>query len=252
MPYIIEFPIANGDRPPPSALYRALHANLLAWIGAADAGLATALHDRPVRKPYTISALEQGRNGAWRWRVTLLQDDLWEPLWTGVQSVGALDLDGHTWPVRWPDAHVVHRAYDLLLTNVRPANHIRLRFVSPTTFSAGRLDLPLPEPSAVFKSWLSRWNDFCPPDRRISTDLLETVHTHVGIDAHRLRTERHDLGRGRPPVGFVGQVVYTIIRAQRLDQALVWQIDALADYAPFCGTGRKTTHGMGQTRRERD
>ncbi len=251
MPYAIKFPVTGGDHPPPPDLYRALHANLLRWMDAAYPGLGNVVHNRPVRKPFTISALERGRNGEHHWRVTLLEDDLWEPLWTGVQATAELDLNGRTWPVRWPDAHVTHRSYDLLLTGIRPADYIAMRFTSPTSFSAGRLDFPLPEPVAVFKSWLSRWNDFAPPDRRISTLLLETVLTNVAIDSHRLHTEKHDLGRGRPFVGFVGEVAFAITRARKLNQALVWQLNALADYAEFCGTGRKTTHGMGQTRRIR-
>ena len=248
MPYAVEFPIASGDHPPPANLYRALYANLMRWMGAAYPGLGDVIHDRPVRKPFTLSALEKGRDGDWRWRVTLLEDDLWEPLWAGVQSVGMLDLNGRTWPVRWPDAQVTHRGYDFLLTGVRPAERIRMEFLSPTTFRAGNLDSPLPEPGAVFHSWLSRWNDFGPPDRRISTELLETVRTNVAISAHRMRTERHDLGRSQV-VGFLGKVTFVITKARRLNQALVWQLSALADYAEFCGTGRKTTHGMGQTRR---
>jgi CRISPR-associated endoribonuclease Cas6 len=82
----------------------------------------------------------------------------------------------------------------------------------------------------------------------MSTDLLDVVHAHVGISSHRVRTEWHDLGYSQI-VGFVGDVTYTIVDAKRLDQELVWQLNVLADYAEFCGTGRKTTQGMGQTRR---
>ncbi len=249
MPYTLNLPIGGGDHPPPTNLYRAMYANLLQWIGAVDADLAAALHDRPVRKPFTTSALERGRNGDCRWRVALLEDVLWEPLWDGIRAVGVLDLNGRTWPVNWPDAQVTHCTYDHLLTGIQPANYIKMQFVSPTTFSAGRLDFPLPEPVAVFKSWLSRWNDFAPPNRRISTSVMETVLTNVAIDSHQIRTKKHHLGRGRSFVGFVGDVTFAITRARKLNQALVWQLNALADYAEFCGTGRKTTYGMGQTRR---
>jgi CRISPR-associated endoribonuclease Cas6 len=251
MPYAVSFSIATSDQPPPPNLYRALHANLLRWIGAVDADLAAAIHDRPVRKPFTISALERDRNGDHHWHVTLLEDDLWEPLWAGVRIVGALDLNGRQWPVRWPDAHVVHRSYEFLLTHIQPANYLRMRFTSPTTFSAGRLDSPLPEPVAVVKSWLSQWNDFAPPDRRISTSLMEVVLTNVAVDSHRIQTQKHDLGRGRTFVGFMGEVTFAVTQARKLNQAFVWQLNALADYAEFCGTGRKTTQGMGQTRRVR-
>ncbi len=183
MPYAIEFPIAGGDQPPPPNLYRTLYANLMRWMGAAYPGLGDVIHDRPVRKPFTLSALEKGRDGDWRWRVTLLEDDLWEPLWTGVQAVGVLDLNGRTWPVRWPDAQVIHHSYDLLLTATRPADYIEMKFTSPTTFSAGNLDSPLPEPVAVFKSMseksygLAAWGR----PRRLSITRVMAAYTIASL-----------------------------------------------------------------------
>jgi len=57
VPYAIEFPVGASDRPPPpSNLYRALYANLLEWIGAANPDLVEGLQERPARKPFTISA----------------------------------------------------------------------------------------------------------------------------------------------------------------------------------------------------
>ncbi len=250
MPYAIDLPIAGREKPPMHA-YRALHANLLKWIAAADPEMAAAVHDRPVRKPFTVSALmAEGETGDWHWRVTLLDDILWETFWVGLQAVGVLDIDGRAYPVRWPDARITHQSYDALLTGIRPATQYRMAFVSPTAFSAGELDMPLPEPSAVVHSWLSRWNEFAPAVRRIDVAVLDVVHACVGITAiDRMYTRTHDLGRGRPPVGFLGEVTFAITKARSLNQAHVWQLNALADYAPFCGTGRKTTLGMGQTRR---
>jgi CRISPR-associated endoribonuclease Cas6 len=250
MPYVLDLPIGSTGESPPPELYRTLHANLLSWIDAADPEVARAIHERPVRKPFTISGLTQDRGGEWHWRVTLLEDEFFDALWTGVQAVGAIDLNGRTWPVRWPDALITRQSYEHLIKNVRPANRLEVEFVSSTTFRQGDLDLPLPEPEPVFRSWLSHWNDFAPARHRMSTDLLEVVHACVAISGHRLHTERHDLGHSQI-VGFVGQVTYDIIDARRLDQAPVWQLHALADYAEFCGTGRKTTYGMGQTRRIR-
>ena len=250
MPYAIDLPIGGDD--PPARLYRGLYANLLRWVDAADPALAAALHDRPVRKPFTISAIRRDRRSDdWRWRVTLLEDGLWDALWAGVQTVAAIDVDGRAWPVRWPDARVTHRSYTDLLTGIRPETRMAMRFVSPTTFRAGDLDVPLPEPGAVFQSWLSRWNDFAPPDRRISTELMDVVRERVAISRiHKMKTKVHDLGRGKIG-GFVGRVDFVVTRARQLNQAHVWQLNALADYAEFCGTGRKTPQGMGQTRRVR-
>jgi CRISPR-associated endoribonuclease Cas6 len=248
VPYAIDFPI-SGDGTPPQNVYRILHANLLRWIDAVDPTVAAAIHDRPVRKPFTVSPLRVERGRGWRWRVTLLDDALWEPVWEGARAVGTLDLDGRRVPVRWPDALITHRTYDELLTRIQPETYLRMAFLSATTFRAGSLDSPLPAPRAVFHSWSSRWNDFAPPHRRIPTELLDLVYANVGIAAiDGLHTRRHDLGRSSP-VGFVGRVIFVITEARKLNQADVWRLNALADYAEFCGTGRKTTQGMGQTRR---
>jgi CRISPR-associated endoribonuclease Cas6 len=229
-----------------------LYANLLRWMAEANPEVTEAIHDRPVRKPFTISPLHQSRGDEWLWRVTLLDDELWHPLWAGVRAVGSLDLSGRKLSVRWPDVRVTHRTYDELLRSIEPVNYLPMAFISPTTFRAGHLDSPLPEPDAVFHSWLSRWNDFALPPQRIPTELLDLIHSYVAIAEIRdLRTERHDLGRSRP-VGFVGQVKYVITRASSLKQADIWLINTLAAYANFCGTGRKTTQGMGQTRRLED
>ena len=248
MPYAITFPI-EGRGKPPRNVYRTLYANLLKWVGAAASDLATALHDRPVRKPFTVSPFRMVREGQWEWRVTLLDDRLWSPLQDGGCRVGVLDLNGTPYPVRWSEARVVHRSYESMLTEMEPERYLPIAFLSATTFRAGSLDSPLPAPRAVFHSWSSRWNDFAPPHRRIPTELLDLVYANVGIAAiDDLHTRRHDLGRSSP-VGFVGRVTFVITEARKLNQADVWRLNALADYAEFCGTGRKTTQGMGQTRR---
>lgn len=264
MPYAVDFPILGGNGRQPPQLFRALHANLLRWVGAADPDLASAVHGRPVRKAFTISGLRDDKEGNWWWHVTFLQNDVWELLRTWALAPAAdcgkqrekectlmLKLGGRAYPVDWLGAWEATRTYDQMLDALQPLERIQMEFLSPTAFSAGALDLPLPEPSAVFHSWLSRWNDFCPAHRRISTTLLDVVRTNVAISEHQLRTMRHDLGHGRVHTGFVGQVTFTITRAQYLNLAHVFQLNTLADYAEFCGTGHKTTYGMGQTRRLR-
>lgn len=251
MPYSAMFPV-TGDDSPPANVCRALHANLLGWMARANAEVAEAIHDRPVWKPFTVSPLYNSRGDEWLWRVTLLDDELWYPLWTGVRAVGTLDLNGRKLSVRCSEVRVTHQSYEELLRRIEPANYLPMAFVSPTTFRAGHLDSPLPEPDAVFHSWLSRWNDFALPHQRMPTELLDLIHSYVAIAEIRdLRTERHDLGYSRP-VGFVGEVTYVITRADSLKQVDVWLINTLAAYANFCGTGRKTTQGMGQTRRLED
>jgi len=249
MPHILHIPL-QAERPPPRNVYRALHANLLRWIAAVDPALAAEIHDRPVRKAFTVSALAPAPASAgWQWRVTLLDDTLLSAVVDVARVQAWLDLDGTAVPVCWAEAEVASPTYRDLLESSGSDTYLRMAFVSPTTFRAGQLDSPLPEPGAVFHSWLSHWNDFSPPNLHMSTTLLDLVRERIAIAEIRdLRTERHDLGRSSP-VGFVGQVTYAITHARLLNQADVWRLNALAQYAEFCGTGRKTTQGMGQTRR---
>jgi hypothetical protein len=55
-------------------------------------------------------------------------------------------------------------------------------------------------------------------------------------------------GEGNAPhqIGFMGRCAFTCFSPER---ALWRTLHLLADFAFFCGTGYKTTQGMGQTRR---
>ncbi|MFC2059912.1 CRISPR system precrRNA processing endoribonuclease RAMP protein Cas6 [Chloroflexota bacterium] len=48
-------------------------------------------------------------------------------------------------------------------------------------------------------------------------------------------------------LGFTGQVKW---KASNTYYALLRQVNALVNYAVYCGTGMKTTLGMGQSRRD--
>ena len=73
-----------------------------------------------------------------------------------------------------------------------------------------------------------------PPSR---SPQLAQVQKETGS----LREKRQTLS----PHGFTGKVSYYIDKKAPPD--LVFQMNLLADYTFFCGTGRKTTVGMGQT-----
>lgn len=36
-----------------------------------------------------------------------------------------------------------------------------INFLTPTAFAQGKINLPLPIPSLMFRSWLDKWNYFC-------------------------------------------------------------------------------------------
>jgi len=191
-----------------------------------------------------------GSGHGWALRVALLEDDLWEPFRAGLQARPFADLMGHTVPLALERLEVHHRSYAELLEGASAGTRIALRFLTPTCFRAGDLDSPLPEPRSIVRSWLSRWSQYAPPDLCINVALVDVAQVHVAVSGYDLRTEVTDLGYGKQ-MGFVGRVTLRVVKARKLGEEILRQLNALADYAEFCGTGRKTTHGMGQTRRIR-
>ena len=150
-----------------------------------------------------------------------------------------------------PDGPEVWRcSYADLAAGAEAETRIRVRFLSPTSFRSHEMHYPLPDPGLVYQSWLARWNEFAPEDLRINIALLDVVAAHVAVGRYDLRTEMVDMGSNRKAVGFVGKVQYSVVRARKIGDEWVRRLNLLADYAAFCGTGHKTAHGMGQTRRE--
>jgi len=249
MPYALIIPLqADSHIQLPNNSSRALHANFHDWLRRADEELAIYIHDRANPKPFTLSALRSYGEECLAWRITLLQDDLWPLLEAGLRQAPQVDIVGQSLPVVEDELQVEGRSYQSLADEAATDTRLAIRFNSPTSFRMGDLHSPLPEPYSVFRSWLSRWNAFAPEGLRLNINTLDVVAVHVAISRYRLRTEVADFGRSKL-IGFVGTVHYRVLRANMLPDEVVKRLNILADYSHFCGTGHKTTQGMGQTRR---
>lgn len=77
-------------------------------------------------------------------------------------------------------------------------------------------------------------------------DLLDIIKKNVEIANFSRKTTPFEGGRVTIP-GFVGKVTFVV--KKEVGKEALRQIDLLADYAFFAGTGRKTTHGIGMNRR---
>ena len=136
---------------------------------------------------------------------------------------------------------------------------MQVRFYSPTAFriltprGQDRRDEPTIDLVRCYQSWVNKWNTFAPI--QIDTEkLLEFVECHVGLTAIDSRNRVLDFGRHKI-AGFVGNCAYWFFIEEQSAGAdnlemLRW-VNLLTDFAFHCGTGYKTTMGMGQTRRER-
>jgi CRISPR-associated endoribonuclease Cas6 len=119
-----------------------------------------------------------------------------------------------------------------------------MEFLSPTAFrSGGRRNVIFPDPGLVFGSYFNRWQAFS------SVKLDDTITSwfeKMIVARYQLETRFLDFGSYQE-VGFSGRCRFLLNR--NTPEEIVTGINALADFAFYCGTGAKTTMGMGQTRR---
>lgn len=236
-------------------------------------GLSARLHEAQNARPYTLSPLGIGTRGqdfrAFRlpkdariaantpcfFRVTLLDDTLL-PLFanyffTGDEPtfrLGETDFGVNRIQIMPEGASNLAQcvSYPELCERVRQTRlrrRLTLRFMTPTCFSKGDLDVPLPIPRLVFQGYQKRLQAWYPLE--LLPEFPDLVDQYVGvaqIDHFRtdsIRTKRVVMA------GFIGDVTFLI--NENAPNDLFWQIALLAEFALFCGTGKKTTMGMGQT-----
>ncbi|HIE26026.1 TPA: CRISPR system precrRNA processing endoribonuclease RAMP protein Cas6 [Candidatus Poribacteria bacterium] len=137
-----------------------------------------------------------------------------------------------------------------------------------------------------YQSWVKKWNTFAQmaPQRGAPTidkdKLLLFVWNHGGLTRIETKSRMMDFG-GHKQVGFVGRgqwqfredwgfdpeddemdyltedadwatpepSPYPPLVPGPMDDGMLKQVNVLADFAFYCGTGYKVTMGMGQTRR---
>lgn len=250
MPYKISIPLTLADDTvlQKSALLRPWHAMFYTWLGAGNGELARQIHDQAEPKPFTLGFLQSQDAQHFRLPVTLLDDALWATLEQGLSVQERCVVQGQTFLVG-KEPQVEQVAYERLWVQAADDPSIAFRFLTPTSFHTQGHHYPFPDPFLVFQSYLLRWNRFVPAAMQINVSLLDAVNAHVVVADYHLHTKNVDFG-GYRQVGCLGMVRYQVLEHERLGQALK-QLNVLADYAPFSGTGHKTTQGMGQTVRVR-
>jgi CRISPR-associated endoribonuclease Cas6 len=139
-------------------------------------------------------------------------------------------------------------SYEELYTNLvgnepEPVRRFELQFITPTAFSQGTTNLPLPLPTLMFRSWLERWNNFAPVYLG-GDELIAYLNDAVVIKNHKIQTRSYQLHKGFVN-GFVGDVTLQVLN--RADPLLANVANLLVQYARFAGTGIKTRLGMGET-----
>lgn len=236
-----------------------LHAWFLDQVRQTDPELSAYLHDGESEKPFTISALidptqPQSRslqlkaNETYQWIITALSQPVVQWLARWLQSPPT-SVELHRTPLairRWAIAYPATTYDQLWQTPVPTSPVVALSFLSPTSFRRKGLHLPLPWPTNVFHSYLRRWNDFS--GRTFDQEIfLNWIDESVIILRHELRSLKVTAGKRGSVTGFTGAIEFGVSSKTRDDNTFRHLFWTLGQLAPYCGTGHKTTFGLGQT-----
>ncbi|HYW19407.1 MAG TPA: CRISPR-associated endoribonuclease Cas6 [Nodularia sp. (in: cyanobacteria)] len=236
----------------------ALHAWFLDQVRQLDPELSAYLHDGESEKPFNISALESqlfptGKqlqleaNQILHWQVNAISAKVAEflQLWL-TQLPQTLKLRDATLQIK--QVRIAHppTTYAQLLQPPAKYSHVNLSFISPTSFRRKGHHFPLPVPVNLFHSYLRRWNDFS--QIPISqADFLDWIDESVIIHQHRLESVKVAAGKRGSVTGFTGAISCGLSKAALANTEFTQLFYALVKLAPYCGTGHKTTFGLGQT-----
>src|SRR4028119_1349399 len=236
-----------------------LHAWFLGQVQQTDPDLSKLLHDEQSEKAFTISGLEGdllpgGKefqllgDRIYRWYVTGLSKPVVQWLSQWLQNLPEeIDLRNAALLIRSWDIAFAPTTYQQLLTAEPPFSPIKLSFVTPTSFRSKGHHFPLPVPENVFHSYLRRWNNFSGVNFD-QAEFLNWIDENAIISRHKLESQKVAAGKKGMVTGFTGAVEFGLGRSAHNRPDFVQLFYALGRLAPYCGTGHKTTFGLGQTR----
>ncbi len=236
----------------------ALHAWFLDQVRQFNPDLSAYLHDGESEKPFNISALEgqlfpTGKqlqleaNQILHWQVNALSAQVAEFLkqWL-TQLPATIQLRDAILQIKQVKIAHLPTTYAQLLQPPAKFSHVNLSFISPTSFRRKGHHFPLPVPVNLFHSYLRRWNDFSqfPVSQ---ADFLDWIDENVIIHQHRLESVKVAAGKRGSVTGFTGAICCGLSKSALANTEFTRLFYALVKLAPYCGTGHKTTFGLGQT-----
>ncbi|MBD2356173.1 CRISPR-associated endoribonuclease Cas6 [Tolypothrix sp. FACHB-123] len=239
-----------------------LHAWFLDQVRQFNPELSAYLHDGESEKPFNISALEgqllpSGRQlhleakQIYHWHVNALSPRVAQFLvqWL-TQLPQTLALRDAPLQIKQVSlAHPPTTYAQLLESALDKQTNVSLSFVSPTSFRRKGHHFPLPVPVNLFHSYLRRWNDFS--GMAVETEaFLDWIDESVIIHQHRIESVKVAAGKRGSVTGFVGAISCGLSKTALANTEFTKLFYALVKLAPYCGTGHKTTFGLGQTRLE--
>ena len=249
------------------------HAAFLSLLREGNPEIAEKLHAQSTQKPFTVSPLiaKMKKRGylchikagtECKLRFTFLDDELFQhfgkafltltmpPIRLGEAIFQVRQITSHGTEERsWSKSET----YAELIQSAKTDTQMSFRFYSPTAFrrmtprGEKTINDPHVDLDRCYQSWINKWNAFAPIkfDR---TEVLDFVNKYGQLTS--IRTESKKLNFGKHiEVGWVGTCANVFYSENVLDAEMLRTVNCLAAFAFYCGTGYKTTMGMGQTRR---
>ena len=249
------------------------HAAFLSILRESAPDLAETLHAQSAQKPLTVSPLiakAKTHNNRLhikagtecKLRFTFLDDELFTHFGKAflTLTMPPIRLGEATFQVRQMVSHATEErswgkseTYAELIQSAKTDTQMSFRFYSPTAFrrltprgQQTRSDTYV-DILRCYQSWVNKWNAFA-PIKFDKTEILGFVREYGQVTS--VRTESRALNFGKhTEVGWVGICAWIFYPEGSLDENLLRAANCLSDFAFYCGTGYKTTMGMGQTRR---
>ena len=249
------------------------HAAFLSILRESAPDFAEKLHAHAAQKPFTVSPLlgKMEKRGNLRHikagtecklRFTFLDDELFTHFGKAflTLTMPSIRLGEAVFQVRQLTSHATEErswsgnaTYAELVQSAKTDTQMSFQFYSPTAFrrltprgQQTRSDTYV-DILRCYQSWINKWNAFA-PIKLDKTEILSFVREYGQVT--NVRTESRVLNFGRHTEGgWVGTCAWIFYPEDLLDDDLLRTVNCLSDFAFYCGTGYKTTMGMGQTRR---
>ena len=249
------------------------HAAFLSILKQSNPEVAAAVHAPAAQKPFTVSPLIAAaknrknrlhiRAGTeCRLRFTFLNDELFQHFGKAflTLTMPPIRLGEAVFQVKQMVSHATEdrswsgsATYAELVQSARTDTQMSFRFYSPTAFrrltprgQKTRSDVYI-DLVRCYQSWVNKWNAFAPV-KLDKARILEFVTEHGQVTSVNTKSRALNFGK-HTEVGWVGTCACVFYPEDSLDEHLLRAVNCLADFAFYCGTGYKTTMGMGQTRR---
>lgn len=257
--FAVKVQLPDGYREPVN-LGQQLHGLFFNLLDSVDPVISRQVHDNDGPAGFAVSGIQwrkiQGENCSWI-RISTPDDHLGGVVKDAINEVvGAyrkLQL-GQAENVRLeafakgdlpPHLSTHYLSYEELIRQADDNKAFSLEFTTPTAFNISGKAKTLPDPSLCFKHYLRQWTTF-DSSRFLEQEIKALVHKFKNnIQLAQYSSQgRTSCMKGYLQNGFVGTASFELFE---LDDETIHTINALADFSFYCGTGYKTTMGMGQT-----